>query len=74
MPQDLSEATSTVEKRIEFITGDMTKLESQISQKEGLAQALGVKIQEIQQNMQRDAQQAANQAGQQGQLEQGQTA
>ena len=66
MPQDLTEAQQTVEKRLEFITSDMSKLESQIATLEGTTQQIAQKIQAIQGDMQRQAQAEAQKLGNEG--------
>mmetsp|Transcript_21690 Transcript_21690/g.51080 ORF Transcript_21690/g.51080 Transcript_21690/m.51080 type:complete len:146 (-) Transcript_21690:50-487(-) len=64
---DLSEAKDTVEKRLEFITGELKKTESFIQTKETQAQELAQKIQEMQMAMQRAAVEAAKVAAAQQQ-------
>mmetsp|Transcript_19425 Transcript_19425/g.33332 ORF Transcript_19425/g.33332 Transcript_19425/m.33332 type:complete len:142 (-) Transcript_19425:268-693(-) len=62
---DLSEAKETVEKRLEFISGEIKKTESLISKKEEQSQQLALKIQEMQSAMQKAAVEAAKAAAQQ---------
>ena len=64
---DLSEAKDTVEKRLEFITGEIKKVESFIQTKETETQELAQKIQEMQMAMQRAAVEAAKAAAAQQQ-------
>ena len=67
MKNDLSEAKDTVEKRLEFITGEIKKVESSIQTKEIKTQELAQKIQEMQMAMQRAAVEAAKAAAAQQQ-------
>lgn len=53
MKQDISEARDTVKKRLEFINGERTKLEAKITSKEVEGNQLAVKVQQMQQNLQR---------------------
>eukprot|EP00579_Thalassiosira_antarctica_P008305 CAMPEP_0201882226 /NCGR_PEP_ID=MMETSP0902-20130614/13543_1 /ASSEMBLY_ACC=CAM_ASM_000551 /TAXON_ID=420261 /ORGANISM="Thalassiosira antarctica, Strain CCMP982" /LENGTH=141 /DNA_ID=CAMNT_0048410657 /DNA_START=181 /DNA_END=606 /DNA_ORIENTATION=- len=52
---DLEEARETVDKRLEFISGEIKKTESIISKKDQLSQQLASKIQEMQSAMQKAA-------------------
>lgn len=52
MKQDPDEAKDTVEKRLEFITGEQKKLESKIAAKEKQGNELSVKIQKMQSQLQ----------------------
>ena len=56
---ELAEAKTTVEKRLEFITGDLGKIEANAAQKEQEAQAIAEGIQKKQQDMQRTAKEEA---------------
>lgn len=64
---ELSEAKDTVEKRLEFITGEIKKVEVFIQTKETESQELAQKIQEMQMAMQRAAVEAAKAAAAQQQ-------
>eukprot|EP00986_Skeletonema_menzelii_P018478 scaffold26645_cov150-Skeletonema_menzelii.AAC.17 len=65
LKNDLSDATDTVEKRLEFISGEIKKIEGFISKKEGRYEELGKAIQEMQSAMQKAAVEAAKAAAQQ---------
>ena len=56
---DADEAKSNVEKRLEFIQGDIAKIEKLIETKQQALNAKGMEIQEVQMKMQKDAAQAA---------------
>ncbi|KAL3804734.1 hypothetical protein ACHAWO_011459 [Cyclotella atomus] len=56
---DLDEAIETVKKRLEFITGEMDKIKTNITKKEEESQQLAAKIQEMQSAMQKAAVEAA---------------
>ena len=56
---DADEAKSNVEKRLEFIQGDIAKIEKLIETKQQALSAKGMEIQEVQMKMQKDAAQAA---------------
>ncbi|GMH50162.1 hypothetical protein TL16_g00706 [Triparma laevis f. inornata] len=56
---ELSEAKTTVEKRLEFITSDLGKVEATAGQKEQEAQEIAAGIQKKQQEMQRTAKEEA---------------
>merc|ERR1712194_620437 len=62
---DLDEARETVEKRLEFISGEIRKVESKISSKDEQSQQLASKIQEMQSHMQKAAVEAAKAVAQQ---------
>eukprot|EP00584_Thalassiosira_punctigera_P002077 CAMPEP_0172530742 /NCGR_PEP_ID=MMETSP1067-20121228/4380_1 /TAXON_ID=265564 ORGANISM="Thalassiosira punctigera, Strain Tpunct2005C2" /NCGR_SAMPLE_ID=MMETSP1067 /ASSEMBLY_ACC=CAM_ASM_000444 /LENGTH=142 /DNA_ID=CAMNT_0013314997 /DNA_START=108 /DNA_END=536 /DNA_ORIENTATION=+ len=62
---DLDEAKETVEKRLEFITGEIKKTESIISKKDDKSRKLATEIQEMQGAMQKAAVEAAKAAAQQ---------
>merc|ERR1711957_695581 len=64
---DLEEARETIEKRLEFITGEIRKAESNISSKEEQSQQLASKIQDMQASMQKAAVEAAKAVAQQQQ-------
>eukprot|EP00518_Triparma_eleuthera_P015982 CAMPEP_0197545620 /NCGR_PEP_ID=MMETSP1320-20131121/588_1 /TAXON_ID=91990 /ORGANISM="Bolidomonas sp., Strain RCC2347" /LENGTH=133 /DNA_ID=CAMNT_0043105139 /DNA_START=99 /DNA_END=500 /DNA_ORIENTATION=- len=53
--QDLEEAKTTVEKRLEFITNDLGKVEADCMQKEEKAREVADKIRKAQTEMQRQA-------------------
>lgn len=59
MKNDLQDAKSTVEKRIEFITGEKKRKESSLADKEKQANATALKVQELQGRMQQAAVEAA---------------
>mmetsp|Transcript_19404 Transcript_19404/g.24726 ORF Transcript_19404/g.24726 Transcript_19404/m.24726 type:complete len:140 (-) Transcript_19404:223-642(-) len=65
LKNDLSDATDTIEKRLEFISGEIKKTEGLISKKEGRYEELGKAIQEMQNAMQKAAVEAAKVAAQQ---------
>jgi prefoldin beta subunit len=65
LKNDLSDAKDTIEKRLEFISGEIKKIESLISKKEERYGELGKAIQEMQSAMQRAAVEAAKAAAQQ---------
>ena len=56
---EADEAKSNVEKRLEFIQGDIAKIEKLIEMKQQALSAKGMEIQEVQMKMQKDAAQAA---------------
>jgi prefoldin beta subunit len=62
LKNDLDDAKQTVEKRLEYITGERKKLEASLAKKEEKLQATAAKIQEIQGTMQRAAVEAAKAA------------
>jgi len=65
LKNDLAEAKETIEKRLEFITGEIKKKEAGITKKEEQTQKLAVQIQEMQSAMQKAAVEAAKAAVQQ---------
>ncbi|KAL7437016.1 hypothetical protein ACHAXM_005621 [Skeletonema potamos] len=65
LKNDLSDATDTVAKRLEFISGEIKKTEGLISKKESRYEELGKAIQEMQNAMQKAAVEAAKAAAQQ---------
>ena len=65
MIHDLSEAKQTVQKRLEFISAEMEKIEKKIQRKEQSAQDTALKVQEMQKAMQSAAVDAVNQIQQQ---------
>ncbi|KAL7553617.1 hypothetical protein ACHAWF_016921 [Thalassiosira exigua] len=67
MKNDLAEARETVEKRLEFIGGEMTKTETLLKDKDEKSQALATRIQEMQSALQKAAVEAAKAAAQQAQ-------
>ena len=67
MKHELSDAKQTVEKRIEFIQGDLEKTERRIADKENEAQGVARKIQEIQGRMQEEAKGQAMEAARRAQ-------
>merc|ERR1719498_1501335 len=52
MKVDLDEAKQNVSKRIEFIEGELVKVDKQIADKQGLQVTVGEEITEMQQKMQ----------------------
>ncbi|KAL7441304.1 hypothetical protein ACHAXH_008553 [Discostella pseudostelligera] len=62
---DLDEARETVEKRLEFITGEIKKTESLVTKNEEQSEQLAMKIQEMQSALQKAAVEAAKAAAQQ---------
>jgi prefoldin beta subunit len=67
MKNDLSEAKETVQKRLEFISGELSKLRKNIETKEKKSQETAQTIQKMQSAMQRAAAEAANAIAQQHQ-------
>lgn len=65
LKNDLDEAKETIEKRLEFISGEIKKTESMITKKDETSQQLAMKIQEMQSAMQKAAVEAAKAAAQQ---------
>lgn len=59
MKNDLDDAKQTVDKRLEFITGERKKKEASLNEKEEKLQKTAFKIQEMQGTMQRAAVEAA---------------
>lgn len=55
MKNDLEDAKQTVDKRLEFISGERNKKETSLKEKEEKLQTTAAKIQEIQGGMQRAA-------------------
>ena len=55
MKVELEEAKENVSKRIEFIEGELTKVDKQIADKQGQQVTLGEEISEMQRKMQADA-------------------
>ena len=64
MSHSLEEAKSTVDKRIEFIAGDLSRVENAIATKEQESSVLAGRINEIQGRMQRDAAEGARRIAQ----------
>mmetsp|Transcript_8985 Transcript_8985/g.10741 ORF Transcript_8985/g.10741 Transcript_8985/m.10741 type:complete len:140 (-) Transcript_8985:47-466(-) len=62
MKNDLDDAKMTVSKRLEFINGEISKLEKKVSTKEKKATEIAQKVQEMQGAMQQAAVAAAQQA------------
>ncbi|KAL3807177.1 hypothetical protein ACHAXA_006032 [Cyclostephanos tholiformis] len=62
---DLDEAKETVDKRLEFISGEIKKMESTIAKKEEQSQQLAMTVQEMQGAMQKAAVEAAKAAAMQ---------
>lgn len=67
MKHDLTEAKQTVQKRLEFISAEMAKVEKKIQEKEQSAQDTAMKVQEMQKAMQSAAADAVRQIQQQQQ-------
>lgn len=65
MKHDLSEAKQTVEKRLEFISAELKRIEKKIKEKEQAAQDKAVKVSEMQKSMQAAAVNAVKQIQQQ---------
>jgi prefoldin beta subunit len=65
LKNELSDATDTVVKRLEFISGEITKTEAMITKKTEKVDELGKAIQEMQNAMQKAAVEAAKAAAQQ---------
>lgn len=65
MKNDLDDAKQTVGKRLEFINGEIKKLETSIATKEEKAAEIARKVQQIQGQMQQAAVAAAQTAAQQ---------
>merc|ERR1711862_878538 len=63
---DLHEAKDTVKKRLEFISGEIKKIETRVSSKEENAQQLAKQIQTMQAAMQKAAVEAAKVAAAKG--------
>mmetsp|Transcript_38167 Transcript_38167/g.46560 ORF Transcript_38167/g.46560 Transcript_38167/m.46560 type:complete len:135 (-) Transcript_38167:381-785(-) len=66
MTIDLDEAKQVVEKRLEFISGEISKIEGKLKEREEDAQRTAEKIQQMQSEMQAAAAAAARQIAQQG--------
>mmetsp|Transcript_27961 Transcript_27961/g.39318 ORF Transcript_27961/g.39318 Transcript_27961/m.39318 type:complete len:140 (-) Transcript_27961:40-459(-) len=67
MKNELDDAKQTVSKRLEFINGEISKLEKNIKTKEKKGTEIAQKVQEMQGAMQKAAVAAAQQAAQQQQ-------
>jgi len=65
MKNDLDDAKQTVEKRLEFITGELKKTEKSIEEKEKKSAEVAEKVQKMQSAMQTAAAEAARQVAQQ---------
>ena len=61
MKVDLGEAVSNVAKRLEFIEGEITKLDNQIAAKQGEQTKVGDEVKELQAALQKEAATAAQQ-------------
>jgi len=67
MRNDLDDAKQTVEKRLEYITGELNKLEKKIEDTEKKASEAAEKVQKMQSAMQQAAAEAARAVAQQQQ-------
>ncbi|KAL9178385.1 hypothetical protein ACHAXT_000032 [Thalassiosira profunda] len=65
MKNDLDEARETIEKRLEFITGEIKKTEGIVAKKDEQQEKLAMTIQEMQSALQKAAVEAAKAAAQQ---------
>ena len=66
MKVDLGEAVSNVAKRLEFIEGEITKLDNQIAEKQGEQTKVGDEVKELQSALQREAATAAQRIADEG--------
>ena len=62
MPVELGDAKENVAKRVDFIEGEIKKIDSQIAAKQAQQTDLGEDIRKLQTDMQKDAAEAAQNA------------